>query len=345
MKELFPGFFKKNEKEIKVLWDESLITFDTNVILNLYRYSEETQIALLELIEKLQSKIFLTNQVALEYSRNRFETISTQESLHKSFLKRLKEIKIDLESEKKGPFLSDNLQNKLNDTFQEVENEILESISSFQSVIDNDDDKIFETINNIFKGKITKSYEKKELEKLYVIAKKRFDKNIPPGYKDKGKPDEKKYGDFLLWQQIIDKSKLEKKSIILVSDENKEDWIWKLNNNKTIGPRPELVDEIKSEANCSFHMYPSNLFLKYGSKFLNENINDKAIKEIIELNKSNVLTPRESDIIQLSFGDEKNKSMSLEEIAETFDLSIDRVKMIKESAIKRLFEIEQNKKQ
>jgi hypothetical protein len=88
MKDLYSGNSKKKkktEKELKKLWENSLITFDTNVILNLYRYSDLTKTAILELIKKLENQIFLTHQVGLEYNRNRYKIISNQESSHYGF--------------------------------------------------------------------------------------------------------------------------------------------------------------------------------------------------------------------------------------------------------------------
>ena len=48
------------------------------------------------------------------------------------------------------------------------------------------------------------------------------------------------------------------------------------------------------------------------------------------------LTPREADVIRLYFGLGENYPMTLEEIGETFDLTRERVRQIKEKAIKRL---------
>ncbi|WP_196884960.1 RNA polymerase sigma factor RpoD/SigA [Aureivirga sp. CE67] len=48
------------------------------------------------------------------------------------------------------------------------------------------------------------------------------------------------------------------------------------------------------------------------------------------------LTPREGDVIQLYFGLGGNHPMTLEEIGETFDLTRERVRQIKEKAIRRL---------
>ena len=48
------------------------------------------------------------------------------------------------------------------------------------------------------------------------------------------------------------------------------------------------------------------------------------------------LTPRESDVVKLYFGLGEHQPMTLEEIGETFDLTRERVRQIKEKAIRRL---------
>ncbi len=48
------------------------------------------------------------------------------------------------------------------------------------------------------------------------------------------------------------------------------------------------------------------------------------------------LTPREADVVKLYFGLNGNHLMTLEEIGETFDLTRERVRQIKEKAIRRL---------
>ncbi|MCH1437616.1 MAG: RNA polymerase sigma factor RpoD/SigA [Flavobacteriales bacterium] len=48
------------------------------------------------------------------------------------------------------------------------------------------------------------------------------------------------------------------------------------------------------------------------------------------------LTPREADVIRLYFGLEGKQSLTLEEIGERFDLTRERVRQIKEKAIRRL---------
>lgn len=56
-----------------------------------------------------------------------------------------------------------------------------------------------------------------------------------------------------------------------------------------------------------------------------------------EINRSiSTLTPREGDVVKLFFGLDGNSPLSLDEIGERFDLTRERVRQIKEKAIRRL---------
>ena len=57
----------------------------------------------------------------------------------------------------------------------------------------------------------------------------------------------------------------------------------------------------------------------------------------IEIERAlDTLTPREADVVKLYFGLGDHQPMTLEEIGETFDLTRERVRQIKEKAIRRL---------
>ena len=50
----------------------------------------------------------------------------------------------------------------------------------------------------------------------------------------------------------------------------------------------------------------------------------------------NTLSPRERDVLKLYYGLEKENPLTLEEIGEKFKLTRERVRQIKEKAIRRL---------
>jgi RNA polymerase primary sigma factor len=71
------------------------------------------------------------------------------------------------------------------------------------------------------------------------------------------------------------------------------------------------------------------------SKKPDEDLIKESLKQEIE-RALGTLTARESDVIKLYFGLKGNHSMTLEEIGEQFDLTRERVRQIKEKAIRRL---------
>ena len=78
MKEILFEFYKPDDKEIKKVWDSCVFTFDANVLLNLYRYSNKTTIELLDILKHLKEKLWLTNQAGFEYQNNRLTVIHKQ---------------------------------------------------------------------------------------------------------------------------------------------------------------------------------------------------------------------------------------------------------------------------
>lgn len=112
-----------------------------------------------------------------------------------------------------------------------------------------------------------------------------------PGYKDDKKSEDKKYGDLILWYQIIDKASESKKPIILISGDVKEDW-WLEKNSKRIMPLPQLKKEMFEKAGVDFHIYTADRFLEYyDSKIINrEAINE--VRKIRELEEQRMMMRR-----------------------------------------------------
>lgn len=144
-------------------------------------------------------------------------------------------------------------------------------------------------IESLFENKVGDEYNAETLKSLFKEGKERFENKIPPGFKDSGKKDDgeqeiKKYGDFIVWKQTMEKSKDSKQAVILVTDDRKEDW-WVRFKGKTVSPRPELIKEFKDFTSQSFHMYQSDRFLEFAREYLDETINERTIEEIRELRR------------------------------------------------------------
>jgi hypothetical protein len=100
-------------------------------------------------------------------------------------------------------------------------------------------DPIREQIDILFEGKIgVAPTDQQALENILLNAEVRYERKIPPGYSDIGKDKnvsdssflhagieyERKYGDLILWKQLIEKAKeTDSKAVLFVTSDTKED--------------------------------------------------------------------------------------------------------------------------
>ena len=78
MKKIFPGYYRPTKKEFSNLWNSCLFVLDANVLLNLYRYSQETSDELIQILKQISDRLWIPHQAALEYQENRLQTIAKQ---------------------------------------------------------------------------------------------------------------------------------------------------------------------------------------------------------------------------------------------------------------------------
>ncbi|MCP3806422.1 MULTISPECIES: PIN domain-containing protein [unclassified Paenibacillus] len=305
MKDIFPMYYAPDKEEFNEMWKESIIVFDANVLLNLYRYSIKTSDLILNIMDRLSDRLWIPYQVALEYQANRQKVIYEQKEAYaqvknvvsKEFDEMLDRLSIGLKKyHKRHPIIEiGNITTKIENLQSEVINELEEQELNHPNY--NEDDKIRNFIDKHFAGKIGTPYSETELSGIYKEGEQRYKIKRPPGYKDmsekkdqrrfhKGLIIESQYGDLIVWKQILDMAEQKNKSVILITDDNKEDW-WQRESGRTIGPRVELTDEFTQCTKQKFYMYESYRFIEFAQKFLNQQIDEEAIKEAQNLKHFN----------------------------------------------------------
>ena len=82
MKNMFKQYnYFYTQEEYKDIWENALFVFDTNTLLNLYRYQEDTRDEFLKVLGIISDRIWIPYHVALEFQRNRLIVISEQKEL------------------------------------------------------------------------------------------------------------------------------------------------------------------------------------------------------------------------------------------------------------------------
>lgn len=283
MRNKIKEFIEPTGSEKQKLWESAVFVFDTNVLLNLYRYSAKTRKSLLSAFESLKDRVWLPYQVAYEYMRKRCEVIYETVQRYEQFAKEI-----------------DSFTNRTVETLRLTSND--EEISELKRylfkwldsnkdrnllVLNMEEDEILDKILTIFDGKVGDNIDDQELLLIRKEGEDRYKKLIPPGYMDRKKQKDKEddnnaYGDLIIWKQIIKYAKENKQGIVYVTHDQKEDW-WNIVKGKTIGPRPELRKEFMDETKQEFHMYSMNSFINTYNKMNENQIAKSAIEEVISL--------------------------------------------------------------
>lgn len=310
MKELFKGYYKLSKEDYKILWDDATFVFDTNTLLNLYRYQEDTRKQLLRLLNKLKKRIWEPHHVILEFQNRRLNVIADQINTFNKTKELVEQKSNDLEEELRRTLPKDR-HNLIDPTeflnsFNTIKDEFLDNLKKLEEKqidVNDEDDPIRNEIEKIIKNNIGEPpKDQEEIDELYKDGEIRYKKLVPPGYKDNNKEKskssiytyggityQKKFGDLLIWKQILNYCKdNEIKNIIFVTDDTKEDWWYKIESRgkKTIGVQPELIDEISREAGVErFQIYTPERFLKYANKYMASKISEKTINEVSDVSK------------------------------------------------------------
>lgn len=281
MQDLFYGHYKPTKSELEVLWRESIFVFDANILLNLYRYSESTREGFLRIIASISDRVWLPYQVAEEFFANRIKTTGDQAKSYDAVEKFLAVIMENIENQKRHPFIKTELYTELESVVNKVKLEFKDNVAELNKRIY--DDEILKKLTDIFSGKISHKPTNTELDVLTKDGEDRYEMKIPPGYKDGNKDTSgnryRKFGDLIIWRSMIEKAKNEKRSIIFITDDEKEDW-WLIYNGRTIAPLPALIQEFFDEAGQRFYIFNATRFVENATEYSEQKVSPEIISEL-----------------------------------------------------------------
>lgn len=269
-------------EEKEALWNNCVFVFDTNVLLNLYRYTSNTRDILLTAFDDLKERVWLPHQVAYEFAKNRcdviYETVEkykTIEKVEQEFISRLM-TELRLKSADKSII---ELKNAIDAWVADQKKRNL-------LVTQASDDNILNTVLLIFDKKVGSPFSAEEAKTIAVEGKERYEKQIPPGFCDEKKEKDGKenniYGDLIVWKQILTYAAANHVDIIYVTHDQKKDW-WSVAKGRTVGPRIELRKEFTEKTQQSFYMYSMESFLEQYSKHKGQQADQSVIEEVTQI--------------------------------------------------------------
>lgn len=162
MRKEFPGHYTPSNEEFEKIWKEGIIIFDTNVLLDFYRYSDETVTVLFEIMENIKDRIWIPYQLSKEYHKNLTGVISGQIKKYSDSIKTLQEFRKQINEKRNHPFLVKELHTEINDFCSKFDKELEEKRVNFRKIIKSNPSK--EKIADILEGKLGTVFTDDKLE-------------------------------------------------------------------------------------------------------------------------------------------------------------------------------------
>lgn len=325
MKRLSFNYFQLSKDEEKAIWKDCIFVFDTSTLLDFYFISNESLDDIFtNTFEKVKDRLWIPQHVEFEYLKNRINTLQKPvtmkyKPLEKDIIigieKDLEHIKNKIENFQNNlknrnhhPFISDD-GNIIITSLLKKHAEFKENFTQFKLKISEEFSKRIEEINQFATNdKVLAQFEKylqvgreytfDELMDIAVEGEKRFIAKIPPGFMDvTNKEGIQKYGDLIIWSQIIEIAKIKQRPVIFILNDNKPDWCYKDDRGGIDRPRHELIKEMKDKSNMRFWMYNLNQFLSKSKELLNTPLKQTSIDESFDIYSD------ESDEYNLDYGE------------------------------------------
>ena len=267
--DIYKAPFLSKEDE-KLLWQNAILVLDTSAICGLYDLTDHYRQIMVSILSCLKDRIWIPNQVKVEYLRNRVKGINNPKSerytlpsiVNDRFVVEVRELVRQWESNQYfHPFLNeDKLQlvkkeiEEANTHIRIVKETITNQYKLRQQEIDeiSEDDALLDFVNTLSTGAPL------DFATIMAIMKEgdfRYRNLIPPGYCDKDKSGGvRKYGDLIIWKGIIDYARTNQKDIIYISNDLKADWVYQEGKHKGL-PLTELLAEFNEETNQKIWFY------------------------------------------------------------------------------------------
>jgi hypothetical protein len=283
----FIGYRVPSDAEVDDALAAAVVAIDANVLLNLYRFREQTASDLLKVLERLGDRLIVPHQALREFWRHRQRspaspraaTATAEEALTRA----TSTLSRTLETWGKQVGLA---ADELTTLLARVEAFGAELQTNLGAVYGDTgarrphDDPILAKLEELLAGRVTEPLSAEDWNECVAEARRRIEAEEPPGYRDRakegGETPEGGAGDYLVWYQATRHAAKADRDLVIVTADEKEDWWWR-QRDTFLGPRPELTLEYFRL--CGRRLYllrPSDLLTRASALEVEVDVNSAA---------------------------------------------------------------------
>ena len=290
MRSVLPEWYGHDDETIKQIVTSGTIALDANVMLDLYRVGLEQRQQILSALEVVRSRIFVPYQAALEFQRNRLNVAGGNQTAYENLINNVKVVLTEEQLNKvRDPQIKIEVRELLKDAEQQVQRKLAQMRDTHVIPFDEvqNDDPVLNALDDLLDDDaIGKRPSADDLKELKSTAEKRVKDRIPPGYVD-GQEKSDSSGDYIIWSELLNHAKTSGRPLLFVTGDAKGDWYRQRVRGKSIGPRVELIAEMRDISGCQlYHQVPLDFFLDLTNSYLNTTVDEETIESVRNISRS-----------------------------------------------------------
>ncbi|MDX3134033.1 PIN-like domain-containing protein [Streptomyces europaeiscabiei] len=285
----FGAFRTPTAEDFTAVLTRGLVAPDANVLLNLYRYTEQARGDLLRALGDLENRLWVPHQALVEFWRNREGTLSDARSSgaqaaedmagHAAQAERTLRTwanRVALPEDE-----TERLRAQLNEVFDDVQETIVKvGEGEWQHITqDTSTDPVIAKLEPALDGRVGAPLSEEDYGKAIAEGMRRVEKRLPPGYMDKTKDGVGAAADYLVWEQILREAARRRCDVLFVTADVKEDW-WRKEQGFNRGPRPELTEELRIRGGGRLFMLTPKRFLEVAAPILKFSLQEGSVEDI-----------------------------------------------------------------
>lgn len=285
MESLFREYSSPPAELVDRVWRTGFVTFDSSSLLNVYVLSPRARNELLNHLRQLktQERLWISHQAGVEFHRHR-PRVARQSRENIRATKRILSEFLKAFDKSVMRFYGD--AEEVIDAYKVLEAKV-DAYSDEHSVSGKQNptpeaDTILKSLYEIFDNEkmVGKPYDDYELMELHKEGKERYEAEIPPGFRDSAKQGQRRYGDLIIWKQMIEHARLNGKPVALVTDDAKEDWTFSVDGEREKFLHPMLASEFRTQTQQEVILFTIADFISKAAKDPDSTISEDTVVEV-----------------------------------------------------------------
>jgi multidrug efflux pump subunit AcrA (membrane-fusion protein) len=246
----FEFYFRPDPTRTEAAFEQGVIITDTNVLLNVLRYSPSARDELLAVLTEIQNRVFVPYQVAVEYNRNRVQVVDDRraelEQTEAEIEKIRTLVRTTVNSYASRRIIGEDNIARLDQAARDLSSALDLAQQEAEASYDLDPDEMVgfkDTLTTqlevIFGDRVGERPSDSQLASDSAEAQRRQKERLAPGFKDKSD------GDYLWWAEVLRSPLIQGRPVVVVSDDAaKGDWRFE-QRGMNVGPHPILLADIR----------------------------------------------------------------------------------------------------